>query len=232
MPAGKEEKHRYITRAICSRVGKSFHVFLEEDTHMRMLNCVVGIAVAVALVASPAAANLLDNGDFTAGTAGWSSTQGGFGVGGAIWDPGDPPSNTPRAHVQSGNAVGNWLAYQTVNLDNPGEDLTLTGWYAWGAWAPAEHGVFVFDGGSPSGTILSKASAVVASGPTSAGWAPVDLNFTAPGSQVTVAFGWINGAAWSNGNATFAADLVLVPEPASLLLLGLAGLPLLRRRRA
>lgn len=201
---------------------------------MRVFSVLTAMAL-LGWVVAPAAGNMLTNGDFTAGTSGWASTLGGFGVGPSIWDPGDPPSNTPRAHVQSGNANGNWLAYQTVNLANPGEDLTLTGYLSVGAWAAAEHGIFVFDGGAPSGTILDKVSVTKATtgAPTLfVPWSPIALNFTAPGTQVTVAFGWINGGGWHDGNATYAADLVLVPEPSSLLLLGLAGLPLLRRRRA
>ena len=51
-------------------------------------------------------------------------------------------------------------------------------------------------------------------------------------SEVTVEFGETGNGAW--GPAGFhidALELVCVPEPASFLVIGLAGLPLLRRRR-
>ncbi len=195
------------------------------------MRVVVGLAV-LALVAAPASAILLTNGGFESGTAGWSSTHGDFGVGSNIWDPGAAPEGATKGYVQNGNASGSHYAYQTVTVP-AGSNLTLTGWWAYGAWANAEHGVFVFDGAGVGGAVLNKVSVTPSPLPQGTGWMPFNLNVAVPGAstQVTVAFGWVNGS-WNNGNATYADGLVLTPEPAGLALMSLLGIPLLRRRRA
>ena len=196
-----------------------------------------GLVVAAVLIAGGAFGNLLVNADFEAGvTADWSSTPKAWEINSGIWGPGASPTGGNYGSIQTGgNDTSPYLVYQTVTLPAGTPAINFTGNYAGGQLAvAADVGVWVYDGAGVGGTVLD--SDFVNVNNQGLGWTGFDLD-VAPGSftadQVTVAFGWQNFVGgWSNGSAAHgdSFDLTAVPEPATMLL-GLAGLALLRRRR-
>ena len=185
---------------------------------MRIL--IVGVVLALAM---PASAGLV-NGGFEDGLTGWTCTN--------VMN--DPSTNLPSPHNLEGDhragdsncdsrdGGGSQVALCDPDLPEPNE-CHLTGGLAGGGPANSYFvsitGECGSDGVTWGGGIFN--------------WSMFDL--VIPDCcmhDVTVEFGMDGNGAW--GAAGYHIDaLVLecIPEPASLLLLGLAGLPLLRRRR-
>ena len=184
----------------------------------------------------PASAGLV-NGDFENGLTGWTVSN--------VMN--DPSTNlpTPRnldgehragdSNCDSRTSVGSQVA---ICEPGPEPDCQLTGGLAGGGGASSRWLKLTgtcgtvqqnLPGGIYNWQIMTDDPAGIG------GVAPTHPALILEGcceSEVTVEFGEVGDGSW--GAAGFHIDaLVLecVPEPASLMLLGLAGLPLLRRRR-
>ncbi len=130
---------------------------------------------------------------------------------------------TANENVVYENAPGA-LSFLTVNglINNPGNTQFLTGTAFW-------------TGGPDSLTVNFASTPVSFNGSTAAysgTWSYVAgtglyANLTGAGSWSVV----FNGAANNYSNHSFSGDLTAVPEPASMAVLGMGALGLLRRRR-
>jgi len=199
---------------------------------MRIL---LGMAV-LAMLAAPVSANLLSPSDagfedpWPDGAPEWySQKQGGLiERDSGIFGPGAPHSGSHWGSLQTG---GNSDHAAWITIDASGAML-LDGWAAGGTNnANATVYVQLIDG-DENGTVLVTLSynMPVTQG---FGWTALPtLSGNASSGQVTVKIGYDIISGWSNGTAIHVDDLVLTPEPASLALLSLLGIPLLRRRRA
>ena len=181
------------------------------------------IGLVVLALAVPASAGLV-NGDFEAGLVGWT-------VSNVMNDPSTyipSPANLDGEHragdsnCNSRTSVGSQVTICEPPME-PDWDCNLTGGLA---------------GGGPSASYWIKLTGVCGTQQHDFpggvyNWVMTDL--TLEGccmSEVTVEFGEVGNGAW--GPAGFHIDaltLECVPEPTGLLLIGLAGLPMLRRRR-
>ena len=177
--------------------------------------------VTLALIATPASAGLI-NGGFEAGLAGWTTTNVVINS-----DQGIPSPPTMEGVNRAGD--GNCDSrtgggsQTAICLAPPAPDCTLTGYLAGNGQAtnryvrisgPCGMQEVIFPGGSFN-------------------WQPVEL--TLPDcceSEILVEFGQTGNGSWgSSGYHVDAFVLECTPEPTSLALICLAGLPLLRRRR-
>ena len=176
------------------------------------------IGLVVLAVALPASANMLTNGSFEDGMNGWSG--GPSRIDADQYNP--DPATLDGAH-KAGDSNCNARAsstYQSVSATGP---VTLTGGLAGGDAGGYTYYVKLWDG-AVGGTLLGQK---VLSGINN--WQLFSLSGTATGT-VTVEFGSTGAGQW--GPVGFHVDaLDLTPEPASMALFALAGLPLLRRRR-
>ena len=198
------------------------------------------IGMVVLALALPASAALV-NGDFETGDlSGWT-TDGNVRLNPDSYVPDPRPSvavptvldqaapvadGQSRAgdgHCQSRNSLGWQEAYCPVN---PVKDCYLVGWLAGGASGGLDY--WVRAGTAPGDATYGelKLSGVL-------NWTLVQIPIgPCLGQSVTVSFGSTGDGTWgAAGYHVDGLDLVCIPEPATgLLLLGLAGLPLIRRR--
>jgi hypothetical protein len=214
------------------------------------------VLVTVALLglaASPASAFLLTNGGFETGDlTGWSNPTGSglvvaSGASGPAWASGTlAHSGNWYGGVQEGGAQNPRYLEQTVVGLAPGQ-YDLQGQIYGGSWNDQHFVAQLID--SDGTTVLDEMRVIFDATPTSFAWLPFTsgtfnvsggtgpitgggLQATPAGSSLTVRVGWVNSTgAWSNGTGAYFDSMVLTPEPASLALLGLAGIPMLLRRR-
>jgi len=222
-------------------------------------------ALAILAIAASAQANLLVNGNFEAGgspPAGWTfdratwapnflgqpdTAAGNDGV----WNPGSTPEGSWVGRKSVGtNLAGSYWIYQVINT-TADTIYSITGLYAGGVGGAQNFNgtawweVVVAQGGyDPNNIDGSGPRQLIAKteigGPGSGfGWTPVAGQFTATGTQVTVAlkYGvWTPDWQWNYFGAYWDAfDVSAIPEPASLLalgsgLVGLAGFAIRRRK--
>lgn len=209
---------------------------------MRIL---LGLAV-LAIVAAPVSANLLDlvsggfeNTDPATGGA-WPidgtghQWQGAIERNSTIWGPGAAYSGEKWGSIQSGGASFTKRAWIQSFTVPPSESVTLTGVRAGGHNGDGTQAtlfVQLIDGCGEGGAVLGQWS-MVTSTTGGFGWTPFMIGPVHPNAGgVTIRFGITVGGGWSNGTALHLDSLELTPEPASMALFGLAGLPLLLRRR-
>ena len=209
----------------------------------------IGLAV-LAMVAAPAWANMLD--DSTGGFEDpwpsgpqWLSTKTG-GIlerDSTIWGP--APNAACGDHygsVQSGGGgtYYGWLSSLTVPAS---ETITLTGAVHGGTTnASADIWIQLLDGSNENSDVGNGgASEWVYNFPGTGGlaWTAFDPIVMHPTNQqsgeglshITIKFGITILSGWSEGTGIHLDCLNLTPEPASMALFALAGLPLLLRRR-
>ena len=195
----------------------------------------IGLAL-LALVAAPVSANLLSpsDGDFedpwTDGAPDWYSTvtSGTPERDSGIHGPVGANTGDHWGSVQAGGSNVQGSMYITIDTDGDMQlDLVIAGG---SAGVAANLYVQLIDG-DQNGAIIDSITSNVAAG-SGFGWTPISLSGTAASGQVTIKAGYAAaGPDWSNGTAVHLDTIVLTPEPTSLGLLALAGLPLLRRRR-
>ena len=219
----------------------------------------IGLAV-LAMVTAPAAAvelgtagNNVNWDDNPGTTTGWAGgpVVAADGTPGPAWADGLlAPSGQWYGGVQAGGAQSPATTDNTVAV-SPGETVTLTGWMMFGTWNNQIATVQLLD--SDGSTVLDQMVldlTLLPGGQTyNSGWIPLTsgtfspvapppaadpvnpgtLSGVASGSSVTVRVGWIGSTPnWSNGTGVY---MDAVPEPTSLSLILLAGLPLLIRRK-
>ena len=206
--------------------------------------CLATLILILGLV-SNASANMLQNGSFETGDTSWwpSSRSGAIGY----YTDGTDWNNPPEATCDGGSHWGTmgggasgvyWgWAYQEVAYTG---SVVLDGCIKGGLAGGGTFAVYLVDGpysstedGSPLKTtsIIDKAEIPLVGGMS---WTAVNLSGNASSGTVTVVWGLTsvpgNGQPW--GSQTIHGDAFnLVPEPATIALLGLGGLALLRKRR-
>ncbi len=203
---------------------------------MRGLSIVSALAL-VGLIIAPASADFLDssNGGFEDP---WPSTPawgGSIGRDSTIFGPGGPFAGSHYGSVQSGGQNINLSATLTSITVPPSTVVTLTGVVAGGTngGTPAQLYVQLIDGSS-TGDVLEQEWRVTLPVTYGFPWTPITLSGHIASGHVKIKFGIQTSGAWSSGTGLHVDDLHLTPEPASMGLLALAGLPLVfgRRRRA
>jgi hypothetical protein len=191
---------------------------------MRIL---IGLA-AVALLVAPASGNLLSPSDGDFETPGTSSWTGPIQWDNPVWGPGGPHTGDHYAGVQTGGNNGNPYEMQLTSIEVPPSELvTLTGFVSGGSNGQnADIYVQLISGGSVDELRINIPITY------GFGWTPFSLQIHSEG-HITIVAGLqlVPPIGWSNGTAIYLDTLDLVPEPASLAMFALAGLPLLRRRR-
>ncbi|GMU22076.1 MAG: hypothetical protein AMXMBFR13_21640 [Phycisphaerae bacterium] len=201
----------------------------------------IGLAI-LAMVAAPASANLLSATDggfedpWTDGAPDWFSQKqnGLIERDSGIHGPGPAPQGSHYGSLQTGGNVGH-AAWITIPASGP---LSLDMWVAGGTTGATATLFVELRDGNENGAVLDAWSANLPN-PYGFGWTKLSsaslnnepLTGVATSGQVTVKVGYSNLVGWSNGTAIHIDDVVLTPEPASLALFSLLGLPLLRRRR-
>jgi hypothetical protein len=208
------------------------------------------IVLGVLAMVTPAfALPTIVNGDFSNGTTGWTAYGSGWGINEArsYDDIGAFPAdlgNAPYASVtfwsnmgHSGQGSGG--RYQVVDVTGfVGQQLTLEflahwhnhgqsfAWHEWGVIDGTHNNPNDFGGA----TVWLFKREAPANGNPSDDWQQHSVDFTPTQSTVTVFYK--GGTNTGDASITRVDNFAIVPEPATLALLGLGALPLLRRRRA
>ncbi len=198
---------------------------------MRLL---VGLAM-LALVATPAWANLLSDSEggfedpWPSQPNAWSANMERDST---IWGPG-PACGQHYGSVQTGGPTGRDACITSIYVP-PSTTVTLTGMVAGGTNnAAADIYIQLIDGSSSNDVVVDEWRYDF-EGATTTGlaWTPFSLSgHINQDGHVKILVGLEIKSGWSNGTAIHVDCLDLTPEPASLALFALAGLPLLRRRR-
>lgn len=199
----------------------------------------IGLAI-LAMVAAPASANLLSASDagfedpWPDAVPNWFSQKqnGLIERDSGIFGPGTAHSGSHWGSVQTGGNVGH-AAWITIPASGP---MVLDAWVAGGTNNAAVNLFVQLIDGNENGTVLEQ---WVQNIPVTAGFGWTQLSSAPQGTltgnatsgQVTVKIGYQILSGWSNGTAIHIDDIVLTPEPTSLALLGLLGIPMVRRRR-
>ena len=121
-----------------------------------------------------------------------------------------------------GDKPDRWAQLTQVVPVTPGEALTLSADFGGGGSNQVE--LWLDDG--VGGTYYS---GVVSN--LGGGWTTIGGGITAGDADVTVVIEMHAFGSWGAAGGAMVDNVILTPEPASLALLALAGLPLLRRRR-
>ncbi len=178
---------------------------------------------ALGLMVAPASAMLI-NGDFEAGTTGWG---GNVELNSTIHNPGASPNGGNYGSAQAGGQNVDRTITQTVTGLTPFATYALDGY-----WASNSAGTI----GTAKVTLTGDTadSDTVAYGNTAGfGWTPhntLSAKASAAG-ELAIVYRVTTDGNWSNGAAIHVDGVTLTPEPGSLAILALAGLPMLRRRR-
>jgi hypothetical protein len=182
----------------------------------------------VLALAVPASANLLQDGGFEQTTANPDMWSAPIDYDRPESGPGGPAEGAHYAGVQAGCTGAVIESTMTSVVVAPSSTVVLTGMWHVAGPLPLTGWVKLVDGSSTNDTTIASCTA---SGIP--GWAPFELSGHIATGHVKIKFGFQCGAGWNSGSQTSVDGLVLevVPEPASLGLFALAGLPFLRRRR-
>ena len=177
------------------------------------------IGLVVLALAVPASAALV-NGNFETGDlTGWSTDVQVVNPTSYVPDP-DFMDGSYRAGDSNCNARDTYMSQEGSCPVNPAWDCYLIGYLAGG-----DNGGYTYYAGVQGGGRLTLSGVN--------NWQPVNINIgPCIGQSVVVEVGSTGDGTWGAvGYHVDVLDLVCIPEPVSLALLGLAGLPLLRRRR-
>lgn len=195
-----------------------------------------GFVAALGLMVAPVSANLLTNGGFEdpSNTGGWAMTAGSYGYysqslgeGARIFAP-NAVEGDRGFETSNGFGPINAIGEQVIALPfGPGNDVSFSGYINTGPGA---------DGTTNSGTInlYDGANLVYTQTLTNTNaYTLYSHTFTPAAGSVKVEFVATGDAGWNAPAAVHfdAFSLTQVPEPASLGLVALAGLPLVLRRR-
>ena len=178
--------------------------------------------VALALIAAPASGALI-NGGFEADLAGWACTNVMINPSSYVPNPAtlEGVKRAGDSNCNARNSLGSQMAMCDPVI--PDGECHLTGGLAGGDAGGYQYFVRLIGAGGTDQIVL---------GPGVNNWVMFDLVVYDSCEEVTVEFGSTGAGAWGAvGYHVDALELVCIPEPASLALLCLAGLPLLRRRR-
>ena len=174
--------------------------------------------VALALIAAPASAGLV-NGSFEDGLNGWTTSN--VMLNADQYNPSpitlDGENKAGDSNCNARNSLGSQEGYCDVN---PAWECFLVGGLAGGDNGGYTYFLRVQGGGSLELSGVNN-------------WVMAEIPIgPCVGQPVIVEFGSTGDGTWgAAGYHVDALDLVCVPEPTGLALLGLAGLPLLLRRR-
>ncbi len=179
----------------------------------------------VCLVATPVLANLVNNGSFEdngGSTAGWTDAANSMGIDNTVpaWNP--PDGGSHWAGASGGSPI---RTYQEVDVTSIPGDVDFSGWFSaggftWGGW---EGGVQIYDGDFATGTLITE-------------WREnntqtAEMNVTWSGPVPSGTLTIVMDITFANGGGLNFDAFEVTPEPTSLALLGLAGMPLIMRRR-
>jgi len=211
---------------------------------MRNVLCAVAL---VGFLAAGASANLLVNGDFSAGLSGWTYWNAPWGTV-TVDTAGCPNPGNPEPSASHSTGHGSGGIYQvvavapgtvvTVDADWTG-DLKDAGWAEVMLFSPSagEDIAGRIDAGNAADIAYKKDSWGM-NPPTAWDWEPASLSPHPSGNGGTITVGAdglvvVATKLGTVGAANWACfdNITLVPEPATMALLGLSGLALLRRRR-
>ncbi len=191
---------------------------------------------ALGLLVTPAWADMIEDAHPGAGgfeDPGWASWNGDKQRSGGMFGPANPKegdywgSTNQSIHGTSARKEV-WITSMYAPAD---ATVYLDGYYAGGAsGSTGQLYVQILNGSSDSSPVAAEWS-VTWNSTGSGTWAPFSLAAAVtPLGHIGIKFGYhLNG--WGNGNQAHLDALTLTPEPASMALFSLAGLPLLLRRR-
>lgn len=184
----------------------------------------LGILATLALFVGSASANMLVNGDFENNLAGWQAPDGNVVLDGYA------PAAGSRAAMIIGipDPVGvDVRLFQEISL-TAGTTYTLSGKYRIDRakdannWRPVSIGFFQtadFNGSLAQFTDTASAAK---------GWTDFSIQYT----PATSGNAFVLASVWKSAAIMSVDSLTVVPEPATLSVLALGGLTLIRRRRA
>ncbi len=187
--------------------------------------CMVCTVVLCGLMVPVASATLLENGGFEDGTANWT----GFGGGNAYVTDFDNMLSAHGGTYFSRISSSNWsLSQSGTNGLSAGNTFSLSGWCASDAIDSGEVALKFMDA---SDSLLDIETVPNIKGNWHA-WVPFSMNLVVPSGAAK----WeVVLTARYGGSGSYVDvywdDITLVPEPVTLSLLTLGGLPILRGRR-
>jgi MYXO-CTERM domain-containing protein len=210
-----------------------------------MRRALIGVVAVLAIASVAGAVPIVTNGTFDSNVTGWTYAKSSWGGGNiplasrdpatGVWFPGALSGNAAGVQMQGDYTGSHWIA-QAVSGFVVGQSYTLSGdiaggntngttiWYQLG-YVPGAYNASTIDSGT--GCVN-----VVAGGANNASlpWTHGSGSFTATNTTYTIyyKYGAVGG---NNYYSAYVDNVALTPEPVAALLL-LAGLPMLRRRRA
>lgn len=187
--------------------------------------------LALAL-ASTASAAIWSEG-FENGLEGWVTTAGeDIELNNEVWTPGGACEGANYASLSTGLMETQEAHFTSITVA-PSSTVTLAGVVAYGILnpqSPRDFYIQLVDGSSASDTVVAewRVTASVTIGTTWTAFGPLSGHIAT--GHVKIRFGHTSGL-WASGTAIHLDALTLTPEPTSVALFGLIGLPLLRRRQ-
>ena len=181
---------------------------------------------AVLILSTTSQATLLTNGDFETGDgAGWSIAGTNFAI-----------VNSPANGSYSASLLGVDTSWSQSVSGTEGVEYTLSGDMRHGAWNKRE-AMLVLEFWDAGETTLISTTEIgrLLKASSDNTWFSYSGSVVAPDGtglvKVILLMEYVGGGAGAQAGQAYFDDVVLVPEPATVALLGLGGLFLLRRKR-